>query len=89
MYFCVQGVIDGCASITGENHRDLSWMNPEICRLMIELYRQGYAHSVEVWQDEKLVGGLYGVSLGGYFTIESQFSFIKDTSKVMKKKNSF
>jgi leucyl/phenylalanyl-tRNA--protein transferase len=51
---------------------------------MIELYQQGYAHSVEVWQDEKLVGGLYGVSLGGYFTIESQFSFVKDTSKVIE-----
>jgi Leu/Phe-tRNA-protein transferase len=54
---------------------------------MIELHRQGYAHSVEVWQDEKLVGGLYGVSLGGYFTIESQFSFVKDASKVFLKKN--
>jgi Leu/Phe-tRNA-protein transferase len=53
---------------------------------MIELYRQGYAHSVEVWQDKKLVGGLYGVSLGGYFTIESQFSFVKDASKVFLKK---
>ncbi len=54
---------------------------------MIELHRQGYAHSVEVWQDEKLVGGLYGVSLGGYFTIESQFSFVKDASKVFLQKN--
>lgn len=53
---------------------------------MIELYRQGYAHSVEVWQDKKLVGGLYGVSLGGYFTIESQFSFVKDASKVFPEK---
>jgi leucyl/phenylalanyl-tRNA--protein transferase len=50
---------------------------------MIELHQQGYAHSVEVWQNKELVGGLYGVSLGGYFTIESQFSFVKDTSKVL------
>jgi len=81
-YSFIQGTITNCASITGENRRDRSWINPEICRLMIELHRQGYAHSVEVWQDNKLVGGLYGVSLGGYFTIESQFSFVKDASKV-------
>lgn len=49
---------------------------------MIELHERGYAHSIEVWQDNKLVGGLYGVSLGGYFTIESQFSIVKDASKV-------
>lgn len=49
---------------------------------MIELHERGYAHSIEVWQDNKLIGGLYGVSLGGYFTIESQFSFVKDASKV-------
>ena len=49
---------------------------------MIELHQQGYAHSVEVWQEDKLVGGLYGVSLGGYFTIESQFSYVRDASKV-------
>ena len=49
---------------------------------MIELHERGCAHSVEVWQDGKLVGGLYGVSLGGYFTIESQFSIVKDASKV-------
>jgi len=52
---------------------------------MLELYKQGHAHSIEVWQDDKLVGGLYGVSLGAYFTIESQFSFVKDTSKVFEK----
>jgi leucyl/phenylalanyl-tRNA--protein transferase len=52
---------------------------------MIELHQQGYAHSVEVWQEDKLVGGLYGVSLGGYFTIESQFSFVKDASKVCRR----
>lgn len=49
---------------------------------MIELHERGYAHSIEVWQENKLVGGLYGVSLGGYFTVESQFSFVKDASKV-------
>ena len=81
-FLSVKGTITNCASITGENRRDRSWINSEIRRLMIELYRQGYAHSVEVWQDNKLVGGLYGVSLGGYFTIESQFSIVKDASKV-------
>ena len=77
-----QGTIAGCASITGENRRDVTWINTEIRRLMIELHRQGHAHSVEVWQNGKLIGGLYGVSLGAYFTIESQFAFAKDASKV-------
>lgn len=82
LFSLYQGVITCCASTTGENRRDRSWINLEITRLMIELHHQGYAHSVEVWQGGKLVGGLYGVSLGGYFTIESQFSLVKDASKV-------
>jgi leucyl/phenylalanyl-tRNA--protein transferase len=47
-----------------------------------ELHRQGYAHSVEVWQQEALVGGLYGVAIGGFFAGESMFHRTRDASKV-------
>ena len=47
-----------------------------------ELHQQGYAHSVEVWNNEQLVGGLYGLALGGIFFGESMFSKVSDASKV-------
>jgi leucyl/phenylalanyl-tRNA--protein transferase len=47
-----------------------------------QLHSQGFAHSVEVWQEEKLVGGLYGIALGGAFFGESMFSLVSDASKV-------
>ena len=47
-----------------------------------ELYRQGYAHSLEAWQEEKLVGGLYGISIGRAFFGESMFSYVSNASKV-------
>ena len=62
--------------------REDTWINPEIERLFIELHRLGHAHSVECWQDGKLVGGLYGVALGSAFFGESMFSRARDASKV-------
>jgi leucyl/phenylalanyl-tRNA--protein transferase len=59
-----------------------TWINPMIERLFTELHEQGHAHSVEVWQDDILVGGLYGVALGGAFFGESMFSRARDASKV-------
>lgn len=59
-----------------------SWINPEIFRLMTALHERGFAHSVECWQEEELVGGLYGVALGGAFFGESMFSRARDASKV-------
>ena len=59
-----------------------TWINPQIERLFTELFRMGHAHSVETWQDSSLVGGLYGVALGGVFFGESMFSFARDASKV-------
>ena len=47
-----------------------------------KLHHMGYAHSVECWQDETLVGGLYGVAIGGAFFGESMFSHVRDASKV-------
>lgn len=67
--------LDGCAD------RSETWINPPIRRLYIDLHRLGHAHSVEVWQDGRLVGGLYGVALGAAFFGESMFSRVRDASK--------
>ena len=73
-------VIASCAAAAPG--REDTWINGEIERLFLELHRQGHAHSVETWQDGRLVGGLYGVSLGGVFFGESMFSTARDASKV-------
>ncbi|MDO9709612.1 leucyl/phenylalanyl-tRNA--protein transferase [Paracraurococcus lichenis] len=72
--------IAGCAAPAPG--REDTWINPEIEYLFLSLHRQGHAHSVEVWQDGALVGGLYGVVLGGAFFGESMFSRARDASKV-------
>jgi len=74
------GTIAGCATPLPD--RTDTWINPQIERLFTELFRMGYAHSVETWQDGTLVGGLYGVSMGGVFFGESMFSFARDASKI-------
>ena len=73
-------VIAGCAAAAPG--REDTWINTDIERLFYDLHRQGHAHSVETWQDGVLVGGLYGVSLGGVFFGESMFSLARDSSKV-------
>ena len=62
--------------------REDTWINPQIERLFTELHEMGFAHSVECWQDDMLVGGLYGVAIGGAFFGESMFSRARDASKV-------
>ncbi|WP_428483744.1 leucyl/phenylalanyl-tRNA--protein transferase [Rhodopila sp.] len=73
------GTIAGCATPLPD--RTDTWINPQIERLFTELFRMGFAHSVETWRDGILVGGLYGVALGGVFFGESMFSFARDASK--------
>ena len=73
-------VIAACA--TSAPGREDTWINPDIERLFSLLHRQGHAHSVECRLDGALVGGLYGVSLGGAFFGESMFSRARDASKV-------
>lgn len=73
-------VLDACAA-SGPGRED-SWINAPIRRLYVELNALGHAHSVECWRDERLVGGLYGVTLGGAFFGESMFSRERDASKV-------
>ncbi|WP_417448805.1 leucyl/phenylalanyl-tRNA--protein transferase [Kordiimonas sp.] len=62
--------------------RDTTWISERIERLYTELHNMGFAHSIECWQAEQLVGGLYGVSLGGVFFGESMFHTVTDASKV-------
>ena len=74
------GVIAACAEPAPG--REDTWINPQIEALFTELHRRGVAHSVESWQGGVLVGGLYGVALGGAFFGESMFSRATDASKV-------
>ena len=72
-------VLELCAESTAR--RPETWINAEIVRLFTDLHHAGLAHSVESWQDGKLVGGLYGLSLGSAFFGESMFSRATDASK--------
>jgi leucyl/phenylalanyl-tRNA--protein transferase len=74
------GVIAGCAAARAG--RRTTWINRRIAELYEELFRMGYCHTVETWLDGRLVGGLYGVHLGGVFFGESMFSTERDASKV-------
>jgi leucyl/phenylalanyl-tRNA--protein transferase len=74
------GTIAGCAS--SAPGREDTWINQQIERLFGELHQQGHAHSVESRIDGHLVGGLYGVAIGGVFFGESMFSMVRDASKV-------
>ena len=76
------GVIRGCATAQNRNKEEGAWLGPDIIEAYTELHRQGFAVSVEVWQDNKLVGGLYGVNLGRSFFGESMFSLVPIASKV-------
>jgi leucyl/phenylalanyl-tRNA--protein transferase len=73
-------VVEACAS--PRDGRPETWINSEIARVFSELHQQGHAHSVEAWQNGRLVGGLYGLALGGAFFGESMFSWQADASKV-------
>ena len=63
-----------------------TWLSPEMRAAYLKLHRLGFAHSVETWQGERLVGGLYGVALGAVFFGESMFSIERDASKVALKR---
>lgn len=75
-----RAVMEACAA-PGPG-REESWINDEILRLYTALHIGGHAHSVECWQGDRLVGGLYGVRLGAAFFGESMFSRVRDASKV-------
>lgn len=73
-------VLRACAAPAPD--RPKTWINAPIVEAYTALHREGHAHSVEVWQGERLTGGLYGVALGGAFFGESMFSHATDASKI-------
>ena len=77
---CFSQTLEECARATKE--RPDTWINGGIAFLYNQLHEMGNAHSVEVWKDDKLAGGLYGVSIGGAFFGESMFSRATNASKI-------
>jgi leucyl/phenylalanyl-tRNA--protein transferase len=75
-----QDVMEGCAEPA--RGRRSTWITPEFISAYCELYEQGHAHCLECWQNDELVGGIYGVSLGGFFAGESMFHRVTNASKV-------
>jgi leucyl/phenylalanyl-tRNA--protein transferase len=71
-----EGVMRGCAE------RKSTWISDDIIKAYTALHRMGFAHSIECWDEERLVGGLYGVAMGGAFFGESMFHRVRDASKV-------
>ncbi|MDE0695520.1 MAG: leucyl/phenylalanyl-tRNA--protein transferase [Boseongicola sp.] len=71
-----EAIVDGCAN------REETWINGTIRELVIELHAMGHAHGFGVWSKGRLVGGMYGVALGGAFFGESMFSAATDGSKM-------
>lgn len=77
-----EGVILGCATAQNRNQEEGAWLGPNMIEAYTELHRQGFAASVEIWEDDQLVGGLYGVNLGRAFFGESMFSLVPSASKL-------
>jgi len=73
-------VIDGCAEPRDDSAG--TWITEEMRNAYIDLHARGDAHSLEVWRDNKLVGGLYGVAIGRIFFAESKFHYERDASKI-------
>lgn len=75
-----RGVIQGCATAQGRRHA--TWLTQRMQQAYTQLHELGHAHSVEAWHDAELVGGTYGVAIGGLFAAETMFYRIPDASKV-------
>ncbi|MEO1497891.1 MAG: leucyl/phenylalanyl-tRNA--protein transferase [Planctomycetota bacterium] len=74
------GVLHGCA--TGPGREEGTWLFDSMRRAYQRIHELGHAHSVECWLDDRLVGGVYGVAIGGLFAGESMFHYATDASKV-------
>ncbi|MEZ0577339.1 leucyl/phenylalanyl-tRNA--protein transferase [Nocardioides sp. MH1] len=78
----VDTVFDEVVMACGDPRRPGAWIDAGVRRAYGDLHRLGWAHSVETWQDGRLVGGLYGVAIGGLFAGESMYHHVRDASKV-------
>lgn len=76
------GVIHGCAMAQDRNTTEGAWLGPDMIRAYTEMHHQGFAASVEVWDNGQLVGGLYGITIGAAFFGESMFSLVPSASKL-------
>lgn len=76
-----QQVIEHCANTDRKNQHG-TWITEDVIQAYCTLHAMGIAHSVEVWQDQRLVGGLYGINLGKLFFGESMFSLVSNASKI-------
>ncbi len=76
-----EAVINHCAEVPRRDDAG-TWITSEMKRAYINLFKKGYAHSVETYLEQKLVGGLYGVSIGKIFFGESMFHLVNDASKI-------
>ena len=77
---CFEAVVDQCALVRRAG-QDGTWITNEMKEAYLKLHEMGYAKSYEVWQDGKMVGGLYGIDLGHIFCGESMFSLVSNASK--------
>lgn len=77
---CFEKVIEACATVEREG-QDGTWITDDMKNAYIKLHHEGYARSVEVWQQDELVGGMYGVPIGNIFCGESMFSKVSNASK--------
>ncbi len=78
---CFADVIKACSQ-TGRNGQDGTWITSEMQMAYMQLHARGYAHSIEVWHQNKLIGGLYGVQVDTVFCGESMYSLISNASKI-------
>ncbi len=78
---CFERVMRGCQTIVRKGQEGDTWITEDFIQAYTKLHEMGLAHSVEVWKDGELVGGLYGVSLGKVFFGESMFSHVPNASK--------
>ena len=76
-----EGVMRACMQNQRKGQEGGSWIHDELIEAYVQLHEWGYAHSVEVWQDDEMVGGLYGVSVGCIFFGESMFTKVPNASK--------
>lgn len=74
------GVIRACAAPRGDDPG--TWITPDMIRVYSQLHKMGHTHSIEIWENATLVGGLYGVAIGGFFAGESMFHRCRDGSKM-------
>lgn len=77
---CFADVIEACSAVPREG-QDGTWITEEMKAAYVQLHQLGFAHSIEVWEQERLVGGLYGVAVGDVFCGESMFSLVSNASK--------